>query len=93
MMYDSIEELTQRMADQANRIPEGLFAFNRNGLRMAIAAIEDETNELYDEWRNHKRHLGNGITAIRHELLDVAAVAMQAYEETFNEASSESKIK
>ena len=24
MMYDSIEELTQRMADQANRIPEGL---------------------------------------------------------------------
>jgi hypothetical protein len=77
--------LADRMQEQNSKIDQldhDLFAFNRNGLRAAIAAIEDETTELYDEWRMHKRNLHNGVVEIRHELLDIAAVAMLAYERT-----------
>ena len=79
----AMEALITRMQDQANRCPPSLFAFNRNGLRMAIAAIEDETRELHAEWHQHKRDLPAGVNAIRHELLDIAAVAMLAFKETF----------
>ena len=83
-MNDSLGRLLERMHDQANRCPQSLFAFNRNGVRMAIAAIEDETRELYDEWQENKHVLDDCARgAIRHELLDIAAVAMLAYEETF----------
>ena len=74
--------LWERITAISERCTDDLFAFNRNGLRMAIAAIEDETQELYDEWRNHKGMLGNGREAIRHELLDIAAVAIIAYIQT-----------
>jgi NTP pyrophosphatase (non-canonical NTP hydrolase) len=80
---DRLKELSERMADQESRCPAHIFKFDRNGLRLAIASMEDETQEVYDEWRMHKRHLGNAVTEIRSELLDVAAVAMLAYEETF----------
>lgn len=78
--------LRDRIVEQKKNIAgkPDLFAFDRNGLRMAIAAIEDETNELYDEWQHHKRQLGNGVESIRWELLDIAAVAMIAYERTFD---------
>jgi len=84
-MVIRLNDLMQRIIDQGKRI-EGLdlFTFDRNGLRMAIASIEDETQELYDEWRNHKRMLGNAVHEIRHELLDIAAICMLAYDRTFD---------
>lgn len=67
-----------RLAQMQERFPPG-FPFDRNGLRLAIASIEDETAELYDEWRMHKRNLGNARKEIQHELLDIAGVALYAY--------------
>jgi hypothetical protein len=91
-MSPSIDRLLDRMHDQANRMPQSLFAFNRNGLRMAIAAIEDETRELHDEWQANKHVLDDCTRgAIRHELLDIAAVAMLAYEETFADLEAVAK--
>lgn len=81
----SLDDLRERMRAQDSRISDHLFAFNRNGLRLAIAAIEDETSELYDEWRNHKRMLGNAHKEIQNELLDIAAVAMLTYLETIDQ--------
>jgi hypothetical protein len=81
-----LNALDERVELQKSKVafkPE-LFSYDRNGLRMAIASIEDETNELYDEWVQHKRHLGNCIDQVRHELLDIAGVAMLAYERTFD---------
>jgi hypothetical protein len=78
-----ILNLIARINMHQSRIPEGLFAFDRNGIRMAIASIEDETLELYSEWSNNKRYLGTKVQTIRWELLDIAAVAMIAYKETF----------
>ena len=57
------------------------FTYDRNGLRLGIAALEDELREVYDEWKAHKRNLADpaAVAALRHELLDVAAVAMLMY--------------
>lgn len=78
--------LEARMHDQANRIDIPiLFRFDRNGMRLGIAAIEDEANELYEEWRDHKNTLGDAVMQIRHELLDIAAVAMHVLEQTYAE--------
>lgn len=71
-VVDTFNELKQRF-------PEG-FPFDRNGLRLGIASIEDETGELYDEWAENKRHLGNAIDQIRTETLQIAAVAMMIVE-------------
>jgi hypothetical protein len=82
-----LHDLRDRIAAQEKRIedkPE-LFKFDRNGLRMAIAAIEDETSELYEVWQHNKRKPGNARDLFRWELLDIAAVAMLAYERTFDD--------
>jgi NTP pyrophosphatase (non-canonical NTP hydrolase) len=80
--YKTLRAVNERMVEQASRadIPD-LFSFTRNGLRMSIASIEDETGELYEEWLRNKRNLGNAVHEIRHELLDIAAVALHAYEQ------------
>lgn len=78
----ALRDLRERVTEQCERMTDPLFTFDRNGLRLAIAAIEDETKELYDEWRMHKRHLGNAHAEIQHELLDIAAVAIIAYTQT-----------
>lgn len=75
--------LEEHVENMRARIPDDLFAFNRNGLRMAIAALEDEIGELYDDWTHNKNHLGNALHPIRHELLDIAAVAIIAYGKTY----------
>lgn len=54
------------------------FSFDRNGLRLAIAAIEDETKELHDYWSIYKRDLSVGQEDIRHELLDIAGCTLLA---------------
>jgi hypothetical protein len=78
-------ELADRMADQHARltgppIPVD-FTYDRNGLRLGIAALEDELREFYDEWAAGKKHLDDpGVAArLRHEALDLAAAAMLIY--------------
>ena len=86
MRATSIKALDERVMDQSRRIadrPE-LFAYDRNGLRMAIASIEDESNELYTVWVDNHHDLSGCVAEVRHELLDIAAVAMLAYERTFD---------
>ena len=57
------------------------FTYDRNGLRLGIAALEDEVRELYAEWADGKRNLSrpDTVAGIRHEALDIAAVAMLIY--------------
>jgi hypothetical protein len=78
----SIVALEDHIANKRLHHPEidGLFAYHRNGLRMAIASIEDETWELLDAWRVCKRDLSAGRRVIQHELLDIAMICMIAYE-------------
>lgn len=85
-LAELVAELVHRMADQRNRlhgppIPVR-FSYDRNGVRLGIAALEDELQELRDEWVLHKRDLVPARSKIRHELLDCAAVAMLILEET-----------
>jgi hypothetical protein len=78
---NGLDALEERMDQLASKIHPGLYRFTRNGLRMAIASIEDETAELYDEWTHNKRMLGNAASGCKTELLDIAAVAMLAWEQ------------
>ena len=77
--------LGARMIDQWTRltgppIPVD-FTYDRNGLRLGIAALEDEIREVYDEWAAGKKRLDDPAVAERlaSELLDVASVAMLIY--------------
>ena len=63
-----------------------LYHYDRNGMRLAIAALEDETRELWEAWHDgrirHTDQMSNDPTMtyqIATELLDIAAVAMIAY--------------
>ena len=78
-------DLAARMADQHRRltappIPAD-YTYDRNGLRLGISGLEDELRELYDEWAANKKQLtAPGVAdRIRHEVLDIAAVAMLIY--------------
>ena len=75
----AMADLRERIREQCERMTDPLFTFDRNGLRLAIAALEDETGELYEEWQHNKRMLGNARKEIQHELLDIAAVALITY--------------
>jgi hypothetical protein len=57
------------------------FTYDRNGLRLGIAALEDELRELYAEWAAGKKRLDDPAVAakLRHEVLDVASVALLIY--------------
>lgn len=59
------------------------FEYNRNGLRLGLAAIEDEHGELYELWLMNKRALFTPkvIENVKHEALDIAACAMIVYME------------
>jgi hypothetical protein len=73
------QDLTQMYKDLWERFPQG-FPFDRNGVRLGIASLEDEIGEVYEEWSKHKRNLGNCRNEIRTELLQVAAVALMIVE-------------
>jgi hypothetical protein len=76
----AINDLQEEIVNQDGNHPES-YPYDRNGVRLGIAALEDEVNEVYEEWRNHKRHLGNCVNEIRSELLQVAAIAMRMIRE------------
>jgi hypothetical protein len=78
-LYDLQDEIINQDANHPESYP-----YNRNGVRLGIAALEDEVNEVYEEWRNNKRHLGNCVNEIRYELLQVAAIAMRMIREIDN---------
>lgn len=71
-LFDTYRELKERF-------PQG-FPFDRNGVRLGIASLEDEVTEVWDEWNMHKRALGNCREQIRTEVLQVAAVALMIVE-------------
>lgn len=71
-----MEDLITTVNDLTNRFPEG-FPADRNGIRLGIAAIEDETQEVWEEWRQLRRSLPDcDMTYLRTELLQVAAVCL-----------------
>lgn len=70
-----MRDLTKMLAELERRYPVG-FPYDRNNFRLGIAALEDETREVYEEWRLHKRHLDQCRIEVRTELLQVAAVAL-----------------
>lgn len=78
----ALAAVAERMMEQQSRFDPAWFGFNRNGLRLGIAALEDELQELWREWSDNKNHLGNAVHEIRHEALDVAAVALLIYVES-----------
>jgi hypothetical protein len=81
-----VEDMPDKWADVREvyktlqrRYPHG-FPFNRNDVRLGIAALEDETAEVWKEWDNKKHNLDHGAYNLREELLQVAAVAMMIVE-------------
>lgn len=81
----ALAAVAQRMLEMQSRFDPAWFGFHRNGLRLGVASLEDELQELWAEWHHHKRHLGNGIQGIRHELLDIAGVALLIYVESLKD--------
>ena len=73
-------DLAAEVERQDERHPDG-YPYTRNGVRLGIAALEDEVAEVYDEWQHNHNHLGNCRAEIRVELLQVAAVAMRMIRE------------
>ena len=69
--------------DRQDRIHPGGYPADRDGLRLGLAALEDETREAYDEWRVHRRVAGWG--GLAGELLQVAGVAMRMYRSVVEE--------
>jgi len=76
-MHDLLARISEIRAREG--FDADLFGFNRNGLRMAISSIQDETKELYDLWSENKRFLHLVSDRAGNELLDIAACAMLAY--------------
>lgn len=70
-------DLHKTYAELEERYPPG-FPYDRNNVRLGIAALEDETAEVWTIWEKNKHRLGLGDIHenIREELLQVAAVAM-----------------
>lgn len=79
-MDEMLRAIAERAATQHTRLTANGtdFTYDRNGLRLGIAALEDELRELYDEWAAGKRKLDDPavVAGIRHEVADIAAVAM-----------------
>lgn len=80
-LQEALLSLASHVREKAVRHPTvmNLFTFDRNGLRLAIASIDDENNELYEEWSANKNTPANAREEIQHELLDVAMCAILAY--------------
>jgi len=65
----------KRAAEQSARFPAG-FPYDRNGVRLGIASLQDEVRELYLEWEANKRTLNLAADRVRHELLDIAGIVV-----------------
>jgi NTP pyrophosphatase (non-canonical NTP hydrolase) len=72
----SMADLATEICKQDSLHAEG-YPYTRNGVRLGIAALEDELGEVWQEWNNSKRALGNARSELRAELMQVAAIAMR----------------
>lgn len=68
--------LLQEIERQDEVHPHG-YPATRDGMRLGLAALEDEVKEAFDEWREHRRVPDWGCLDV--ELLQVAAVAMRMF--------------
>lgn len=74
-----LEDLAREIAKQDTLHPSG-YPYTRDGIRLGIAAIEDETREVWDAWHEIRHTIGNGTAdpgSLRGELIQVAAVYMR----------------
>jgi hypothetical protein len=76
----AIELLKTEILLELNQHPQG-FPYTRDGMRLAIAALEDEVREVWSEWEMTKRRMDEYDPeydhGIRDEALQVAAIAIQ----------------
>lgn len=66
-------------ADEARRqddIHPGEFPATRDGIRLALACLDDEVKEALDAWREERR--GHGWENTRKELLQAGGIAIRA---------------
>ena len=75
LMLDLEREIARQ--DDIAKANQYGYPFTRNGIRLGIAALQDEVTEVLDAWRADKNHLENCAAELREELLQVAAVAMR----------------
>lgn len=70
----AMDQLLAEIKRQEEIHPVG-FPATRDGLRLGLAALEDELEEARDEWRANRRTEGWG--GLRMELMQIAAVALR----------------
>jgi hypothetical protein len=78
-MADLTDDLIVEIEKQDALHPSG-YPYTRDGIRLGIAAIEDETREVWDAWHAIRRTIGNGSADpgdLRGELMQVAAICMR----------------
>jgi hypothetical protein len=82
MSITEFDDLFQMMEWMDEVHPQG-FPCTRDGIRLGIAAIQDETSEVWKEWEANKRAFGkwlpnsDSLEPMRQELLQVAAITMR----------------
>lgn len=76
-MIRLLDEVVDHVGMLKARYPPG-FPCTRNDLRLGIAALQDEAQELRDEWQIRKRHLDapSARAALEAEAFDAIAVGM-----------------
>lgn len=74
--------ITNRLDRQMESFPPG-FPADRNGIRLGLAAIEDELNETLTEWRADKS-IDETFRNTYDELLDVISAAIYTAVELSN---------
>lgn len=74
-VVDSLnKDITDRLIIQMSRFPAG-FPADRNGIRLGLAAVQDELKETLDAWHEDKRQQNPDWHRTYDELLDIIAAA------------------
>jgi hypothetical protein len=91
-MSGYLASLMLEIARQDNLHPAD-FPATRDGLRLALAAAQDELDERCESWRNGRPRPGQDAdwTACRIELVQLAAVALRAVRAIDRDAMARSK--
>lgn len=78
-MNPILEGLMDEVTNQDHRHPDG-YPLTRDGIRLGIASLDDETQEVWERWRDMKRRLFDGtstkleLSFLREEILQVMAI-------------------
>lgn len=74
-----MDDLRSEVVRQDKAHPAG-YPYTRDGMRLGIASLDDETEEVWEQWREMKRRLFDGTTTaldksfLREEIMQVMAV-------------------